>query len=219
MSSPTSDLISTSQPHDQLIQLISPWVAPLGYQVIHIELQTHRQKVLRVYIDYPESSSEKTIGIEDCVQVSKVLDERLDQTPEVTGLLPSSYELEVSSPGVDRPLRTSNDFQRFAGREVRIHVFRPMTREELGNRVYQEKNPKQKNFLGTLIGFQEGKVVLSVSSMSKGPKKAEKKSKATSKAKLETNSVEGNTVTIPLPLISKANLEPIFDFEGSDERE
>jgi ribosome maturation factor RimP len=217
MSSPSSDLMSTSQPNDQLIQLISPWVVPLGYQVIYIEMQTHRQKVLRLYIDFLEPADEKTIGIHDCVKVSKALDERLDQDPAIVALLPSSYELEVSSPGVDRPLRTAQDFQRFAGREVRINVFRPVTQEELGNADYQNKNPKQKNFLGTLVGLKEDKVVLAVAG--KGSHKADKKSKVSKKTELTTNSVEGNFLTIPLPLISKANLEPHFDFERSDERE
>src|SRR5689334_4733847 len=125
MSNPTTNLTSTGHPHDHLIQLISPWVAPLGYQIIHLEVQTHRQKVLRIFIDYLDSHGEKTIGIDDCVQVSRALDERLDQIPEIEATFRGTYELEVSSPGVDRPLRSATDFTRFAGREVRIHVYRP----------------------------------------------------------------------------------------------
>lgn len=220
MSSPTSNLTSTNHPYDHLIQLLSSWLAPIGYQVVHLEVQSHRQKVLRIFIDYLEPASDKTIGIEDCVKVTRALDERLDQSSEFESLFQGSqYELEVSSPGVDRPLRTAQDFTRFAGREVRIHVYRPMTGEELDNLPYQEKNPKQKNFLGTLVGLQAGKVVLSISTNEKKAKPSKNKGKAKKNAEPTTNSEEGIQVKIPLPLISKANLEPQFDFEGSDESE
>jgi ribosome maturation factor RimP len=194
-------------------------MAPLGYQIIHLEVHTHRQKVLRIFIDYLESSAEKIIGIEDCTQVARALDEVLDQIPEVESIFHGAYELEVSSPGVDRPLRTSRDFERFVGREVRIHTYRPMTSVEQENSHYQEKNPKQKNFLGTLNGLQEGKVILLISSKEMKGRKAEKKGKAKQKTELTASSVEGVQIKIPLSLISKANLEPEFNFEGSDERE
>ncbi len=215
MGSSMSHLISINQPYDQLIQLISPWVAPLGYRIIHLEVQTHRQKILRIYIDHLENSLGLGIGIEDCVKVSKALDERLDQEAEVQALLPGTYELEVSSPGVDRPLRTPLDFQRFASHSVRIHVFRPLTQEEIENTSYQQKNPRQKNFSGTLLGLQNNKVMLSVTDGDPASKSQGKKSKALKNAELTTNSVEGLQVAIPLPLISKANLEPQFDFEES----
>ncbi len=202
MSRTATQTSTTTHPQDQLIQSISPWVVSLGYQIIHLEVQSHRQKILRIYIDHLESLSDKTIGIEDCVKVSKKLSDLLDQLPEIQAALPGDYDLEISSPGVDRPLRFANDFERFTGRDVRIHVYRPLTSEELSHPIYQAKNPKQKNFLGTLQGFQEGKVVLSIKT-----------------AEYTKNSVEGIQLTIPLPLISKANLEPKFDFEESDERE
>jgi len=228
LSSPESR--SKDLPNNQLIQLISSQIAPLGYQVIYIELLAHPERALRVYIDHLDPSPDQGIGIEDCVKVSRALDEFLDTNLEIQPLLPSAYELEVSSPGVNRPLRTSNDFQRFAGQEVRIHLFRPLTAEEMGNDLYQGKNSKQKNFLGTLMGFEDNKVRLFISSsggvgkkpgLKSNKKKKPEKSSQTDEnsAKLTTNSAEGNSITIPLPLISKANLEPVFSFEGSDERE
>lgn len=218
MSNPSViDLPSSHHPQEKLIQLITPCVHPLGYEVIYIELQTHRQKTLRIFIDHLQPGA--GIGIEDCVKVSRALDEFLEQSSEIQALLPGAYELEVSSPGVDRPLRSASDYERFAGREVRIHTYRPLSAEELENKDYQAKNPKQKNFLGTLVGLREGKVVLSFSSKTQGTQKSGKKSGASKKAALETNSVEGVQILIPLPLISKANLEPNFDFEASDERE
>ncbi len=197
---------------DVLIEIIDRLIAPLGYEVVHIELQSHRQKTLRVFIDFAETNG-KIIGIEDCVAVTRALDEPLDQIPEVEALLHGAYELEVSSPGVDRPLRQAKDFARFAQQEARIHTFRPLTADELGNASYFSKNPKQKNFFGTLLGVSGDKIQLAVSA---GPSAEKGKSKQKPKTNKEAETGAGAEISIPLPLISKAHLEPKFDF-GSDE--
>ncbi len=217
MTHENSNPSSTRHPQEALIQLVSQWIHPLGYQVVHIEAQTHRQKTLRIFIDFLEYSSDKTIGIEDCVKVSRALEESLDQSPEIEKVFHGSYELEVSSPGVDRPLRTLQDFERFKDREIRVNIYRSLTAEEIENATYYSKNPKQKNFLGKLLGLRGEKIVLQVSDQGSemGLKRAKSKQKVTPK----TNSAEGSEVFIPLPLISKAHLEPHFDFDGSDESE
>lgn len=141
-----------SQPYSKVLEVIAQTIAPLGYEVVHLELQTHRNKILRLFIDRLEGTS--AIGVEDCAKVSRALDEPLEVFPELDALFHgASYELEVSSPGVDRPLRTRKDFGRFEGSEARIHTFRPLTGEETGNATYTAKNPKQKNFLGRLSGL------------------------------------------------------------------
>ncbi len=202
----------------RLIEILTPLVSPMGYEIVYLEVQLNRQKVLRLFIDHQGETT--GIGIDDCVKVTKALDEPLEGLKEVDAAFGGNpYELEVSSPGIDRPLRTEKDFIRFAGKEVRIHVFRPLTSSELGNEDYQSRNPKQKNFLGTLRGLDNGKVLIAVN-LTGGHDKAGVKKKSKSK---QTNSVEegplaaakANWVTIPLPLISKANLEP--DFEGLDQ--
>ena len=207
------------------MEQISSWVQPLGYELVHIEL-IPRQKLLRIFIEHLGS---ETVGIEDCVKVTRALDEPLDQMPEINRIFgEGGYELEVSSPGIDRPLRTERDFEKFKGREIRIHTFRPLTGEELANPDYAAKNPKQKNFLGTLKGLQNGRVVLSVNltgghDASQKAKKGKpgKKAKVSAKGAVTEACTSGNAgavtnsaevvVSIPLPLISKANLEPDFD--------
>lgn len=205
-----------SSNEDRLIALISPLVAPLGYEIVHIEALNQRQKVLRIFIDYAgsmvSSQGDQGIGIADCVKVTKALDEPLDAISEIEGIFHGAYELEVSSPGVDRPLRNEMDYNRFSGRDVRIHVFRPLSADEIQNSDYQARNPKQKNFQGQLKGVRNGKVLLALnaekSGRSEGKKERKKKDKTPSD---KTNSVE--EVFIPLPLISKANLEPNFEFD------
>ena len=198
----------------------------MGYDVVHVEVQNHKPRTLRVFIDFAEQTPEldntdRAIGIEDCVKVTRALEEPLEKLPEVESIFHGTYELEVSSPGVDRPLRTARDFTRFAGREARIHTFRPLTAEESGNASYQERNPKQKNYFGTILGMNETaervrfEIALEGSAAGKAgavkgkkpAKKEHKKSKADSVASAEI-------VTIPLLLISKANLEPRYEFDG-----
>lgn len=181
---------------DKLIALLSPIVEALGYEIIFLDIQTARQKTLRIFIDFLNNeNSERTIGIEDCAKVTKALDEPLETMPEVDKLLGgSSYELEVSSPGVDRPLRTAKDYERFSGRDVRIHLFRPLTAEEIGNSEYLQKNPKQKHFIGVLKGVKDQKIKLVVPPARKKASEQE--------------------VEIPVSLVSKANLEPKFDMKS-----
>lgn len=206
---------------DRIIELVSPLIEPLGYEIVFAEVLTHRQKTLRLFIDHRVLDGQKSpspIGVEDCVRVARTLDEPLDQMTEIDALFKGSYELEVSSPGVDRPLRRLGDFNRFQGREARIHVYRPLTAEEMENSRYHERNPKQKHFLGVLKGVRNEKVLIALSrtDAEKPVKKKGKSVQSKKNALSDTNSEE--EVMIPLPLISKANLEPKFNDPMFDDR-
>jgi len=74
--------------------------------------------VLRIQIDRPgpASTAEDSVSVEDCAAVSRDLSAVLD----VEDIVPTAYTLEVSSPGLDRPLRTADDFRRFAGRRAKL---------------------------------------------------------------------------------------------------
>ena len=111
------------------------------------DIQSRREAtghVVRVFIDRPgpAATPEESVSIEDCEQVNRELSTILD----VEDPLPFSYTLEVSSPGLDRPLRTSNDYQRFAGRLAKLVV-----REPVDN---------QKAFEGRLRGLDGDAVLL-----------------------------------------------------------
>jgi len=102
----------------RLHDLLDPVVTDLGYELWHIETTGGaKNRLLRLYIDSPEG-----IALEDCEAVSREVSATLD-VAEADG---SGYELEVSSPGLDRPLASASHFQRFIGERVRINMFAPV---------------------------------------------------------------------------------------------
>ena len=209
--SASTSVDSSSGQHGPFIDWMNGILAALQLEVVAIEVQTHRGRVLRVFIDQVGSTADHgTIGIEDCAAASRALDEPLDQSPWTESLFKgAAYELEVSSPGADRPLRTERDFSRFAGRRVRVHTYRPLTALELGDPVYATKNPKQKNFLGILQGIQNQKIQLQLVA-DDGNTRASKKTNALENVKSLAS------VTIPLGLASKANLDPVFEMNKKE---
>ena len=111
------------------------------------DVQSRREAtghVVRVFIDRPGSSAtpEDSVSIEDCEQVNREIGTILD----VEDALPFAYTLEVSSPGLDRPLRSADDYRRFAGRLAKIVVREPVDR--------------QTAFEGRLKGIEDDRVLL-----------------------------------------------------------
>jgi ribosome maturation factor RimP len=109
-----------------------------GLELVHVEFRREQSgRILRLYIDKPGG-----VGLEDCAAVSRELGDILDvHLPEV-----GPYHLEVSSPGVNRPLSRPADFERFAGRSVRIRTTGPIN--------------GQRNFSGVLGEVSAGAVTL-----------------------------------------------------------
>ncbi len=97
---------------DILVDYIGPKVQPLGYECLEVDWDG-ADRTLRVFIDKPDG-----IDMEDCLKVNGVLieDEALDK------LVPDDYRLEISSPGVDRPLRTLEHFRAAVGKSVKVHL-------------------------------------------------------------------------------------------------
>ena len=195
-------------PQDQLILFLEEKLAGLGYELVAIEVINHREKTLRIFVDGPNG-----IGIDDCVKVTHELDQPLEGQPDVEAIFKGPYELEVSSPGIDRPLRKPSDYDRFATQIARISTFRALTAEETKATEYSAKNPKQKNFYGILRGYEAetSSVIFGVipedgtretKIVKKGAKKKKEETPANAPLKNET------AVRIPLNLIAKAHLEP-----------
>ena len=91
--------------------LLEPTLNHMGYELYAVEQSGQSGRTLRVSIDRPEP-----ITIDDCERVSRVVGPLLDNAAVITGL----YDLEVSSPGAERPLRRKEDYERFNGKRVNV---------------------------------------------------------------------------------------------------
>lgn len=101
-----------------LLNLIEPVIEGLGYECVGVEYNPHSQHgLLRIYID-----SEAGIVVTDCTKVSHQLSGVLDVEDPISG----NYQLEVSSPGSERPLFKISHFQQFIGHKVQVKLFRPI---------------------------------------------------------------------------------------------
>ena len=133
------------QPLEQIRAIAERVAASRGLTVW--EIQSRRETsghVVRVFIDRPgpAATAEESVSIEDCEQVNREMSTILD----VEDPLPFAYTLEVSSPGLDRPLRGEDDYRRFAGRMAKV--------------VVSEAVDNQKAFEGRLRGLDSGEVLL-----------------------------------------------------------
>jgi ribosome maturation factor RimP len=99
----------------QLRDLVEPVVVRLGYELVAVELSGGSHgPVLRLSVDKVGG-----IGIEDCTRVSRQVSPALDVADPIFG----SYDLEVSTPGIERPVQRAEDYARFAGCEIRLKPF------------------------------------------------------------------------------------------------
>lgn len=94
-------------------------VAGLGFELVDIRQRGAGSRVrLQVKVDRPDSQPGRGITIDECAQVSRAIEAWLDGS----GILGSRYVLEVSSPGIERPLRWREHWERFRGREVQVRI-------------------------------------------------------------------------------------------------
>lgn len=108
----------------EIAKLLAPTVASLGVELLGAEyLAAPGNAVLRLYIDVPagDAGQERSVTIEDCEAVSREVSAQLDVEDPIT----SQYTLEVSSPGIDRPLFTLDHYRRFAGENAKVALKLP----------------------------------------------------------------------------------------------
>lgn len=125
---------------DRLIELLEPEVQALGYELVELDAPAPGG-VLRLYID---SDSDKGITLDDCELVSHQVSGLLD----VEDPVPGQYVLEVSSPGLDRPLRTVDHYQRQVGRLAKV--------------VMKAGRPGRRRYKGRICAVADGSVELEV---------------------------------------------------------
>ena len=121
---------------EQIEQLVDPVLKEHGAEIVLVEfVHEHGSWVLRFFLDKPNG-----ITLDDCAVISEHLGRILD----ASNIIQQSYSLEVSSPGVYRPLRKEQDFQRFKGERADIHLYAPIN--------------GRRHFRGVIEGAGEGNV-------------------------------------------------------------
>jgi ribosome maturation factor RimP len=144
--------------------IAQPILESMGLELVDIEYgRVGRDALLRLFID-----KEGGIMLDDCAEFSRELSLILD----VEDTIACNYTLEVSSPGLDRPLKKQADYDRFNGHLIKVRTYQPFL-DDSGN--------KRKTFVGKLEGLIDGVVKMKLT--------------------------EGQTASIPLEKVAKANLE------------
>ena len=127
---------------NRLLGLLEPVVAELGYELIEVEFSPASSRALvRLYIDRTDGVP---VALDDCERASEAVGKVLDAQDPIE----REYQLEVSSPGFDRPLRTAAHFAQFAGSEARIELAEPIE--------------GRRRFRGTLGPVEDGQVMIEV---------------------------------------------------------
>lgn len=169
----------------KLYELIEPLVEDAGFELVELEYQREQGWVLRLYIERPNLPVIKEVGVapgqgvtlDECSDISRQVSALLD----VEDVIPHQYTLQVSSPGVQRPLRKEQDFQRFCGCRVRVKTYEPIPAEEQEGK----KTPKpSRNMLGDLAEVTETAFVVDV---------------------------QGNHFHVPFDKVARAHLDPDMD--------
>lgn len=125
---------------DELEHLLAPTISDMGYELWGCEyLSQGRHSLLRIYIDKANG-----IGIEDCEAVSHQVSALLDVEDPISG----NYSLEVSSPGIPRPLFKSWQYQRYIGHEAQVKTFKPMD--------------GKRKLVGTIVSASDHTLVLNI---------------------------------------------------------
>jgi ribosome maturation factor RimP len=156
--------------------------ASSGLEVLDLEfLGGGKARMLRVFLDKPAAGNDPIAGVthEDCANFSREFGTILD----VEDVMPGTYTLEVSSPGMDRKLVKAADFTRFTGSRVKL-----TTRQPVNN---------NRHFEGRLESFQEGRLTLDLSV-------------ASHKSRKKMGDAAGTKIEIEFANVEKANLVPEF---------
>jgi len=136
----TNDLIAKAAIDRRMAEIITPVIEDLGYELVRVRLMSGKNTILQIMADKPEGG----IEVDDCAKISTAVGATLDVEDPIV----DEYALEVSSPGIDRPLTRLKDFENFEGYEAKIE-----TTELIGGR---------RRFKGQLAGIDGNDVLINV---------------------------------------------------------
>ncbi|MFD2738368.1 ribosome maturation factor RimP [Sulfitobacter aestuarii] len=136
----TNDLIAKAAIDRRLAEIITPVIEDMGFELVRVRLMSGKSTILQIMADKPEGG----IEVDDCAQISQAVGAVLDVEDPIL----DEYALEVSSPGIDRPLTRLKDFEMFEGYEAKIE-----TTELIDGR---------RRFKGELAGVEGDEVLINV---------------------------------------------------------
>ncbi len=126
-------------------RMVEPVIQSRGLELVFVEYVTERgRRILRLYVGSDDDGGGRGVSLGELTSLSRELSALLD----VEDPIPNAYDLEVSSPGLDRPLVRARDFTRFAGRLVKIRTSDPVA--------------GRRHFRGRLVGLDQDDVVVDV---------------------------------------------------------
>ena len=140
MDNMTNDLIAKAAIDRRMAEIITPVIEDLGYELVRVRLMSGKNTILQIMADKPEGG----IEVDDCAKISTAVGATLDVEDPIV----DEYVLEVSSPGIDRPLTRLKDFENFEGYEAKIE-----TTELIDGR---------RRFKGQLAGIDGNDVLINV---------------------------------------------------------
>ena len=135
-----SDLIAKTPIDRRLAAIVTPVIEGMGFELIRLRLQGGRNPVLQIMADRPEGG----IVVDECARISTAVSATLD----VEDPLHDPYVLEVSSPGIDRPLTRLKDFEAWEGHEARLETI--------------EMIDGRRRFRGILAGIEDDEVLINI---------------------------------------------------------
>ena len=136
----TNDLIAKAAIDRRMAEIITPVIEDMGYELVRVRLMSGKESTLQIMADRPEGG----IEVDDCAKISQAVSAVLDVEDPIL----EAYTLEVSSPGIDRPLTRLKDFEMFEGYEAKIE-----TTELIDGR---------RRFKGALAGVEGEEVLINV---------------------------------------------------------
>lgn len=142
----------------RIAQIVTPTLEAMGYELVRAQLSGGNRPILQIMA---ERADRVAMTVEDCAAISRAVSALLDVEDPVEG----AYSLEVSSPGIDRPLTRLDDFDRFAGFEARIETAAPLP-DDSGA-------PGRRRIQGRLQGVAEERVRLVLPAAAKGEEPVE----------------------------------------------
>ena len=136
----TNDLIAKAAIDRRLAEIITPVIEDMGFELVRVRLMSGKKTTLQIMADKPEGG----IEVDDCADISNAVSAVLDVEDPIL----DEYTLEVSSPGIDRPLTRLKDFDAFEGYEAKL---------ETGDLI-----DGRRRFRGVLAGVEEDEVLINV---------------------------------------------------------